>query len=90
MLTEEEDQYLASTWGTSSRLCQVPTPAIGIWSSNVKVAPGSRKRKNEKDDNDATTKNMMTFMLEDRKLELENQTHELAAQIQIQQMEEQA
>ena len=56
----------------------------------MKVAPGLRKRKNEQDDNDATMKNMMTFMLEDRTLELENRKHEFAAQIQIRQIEEQA
>ena len=55
-----------------------------------KLLMGQGKGRNEQDDNDATMKNMMTFMFEDRKLELENRMHELAAQIQIWQMEEQA
>lgn len=66
-------------------------PAIGFRSSNRKIAPATRKRKNDQDDeDDASMKAMMLFMLEDRKLELENRRQELAAQLEIRQMEEQA
>jgi hypothetical protein len=63
---------------------------IGFRSSNQKVALATRKRKNEQDDNDAIMKNMMAFMLEDRKLEIENRKHEIAAQMEIRRIEEQA
>jgi hypothetical protein len=63
---------------------------IGFRSSNQKVAPATRKRKNEQHDNDTLMKNMMAFMLEDRKLEIENRKHEIAAQMEIRRIEEQA
>ena len=65
-------------------------PVIGFRSSNQKVAPATRKRKNEQHDNDTLMKNMMAFMLEDRKLEIENRKHEIAAQMEIRRIEEQA
>jgi hypothetical protein len=80
---------VTSTSG-STRSCPAPRPVIGFRSSNQKVAPATRKRKNEQDDNDAIMKNMMAFMLEDRKLKIENRKHEIAAQMEIQRIEEQA
>ena len=66
-------------------------PVIGFRSSNQKVAPATRKRKNEQDDHDTLMENMMAFMLEDRKLEIENRKHEIvAAQMEIRRIEEQA